>query len=402
LSLRNLARNPRRTGLTLVSLIGGVAALTFLSALNEGWLAEMQDNFVLTRTGHVQVHGRGFEASQSLEMRIRDPAPVLAAAAAQPLVAAATLRLRVAGLATVGTASNGVQVLGVDPVAELRVTRLRQCVGTGEWLAPEDPRGLLLGKTLAENLGAGPGDRVVLMAQRPGGDLASEVFYLRGTLCAGAPQVDRVLAVVSLATLQDWLGLDGQATDVVVRATSHGAAGPVQQALAASLGAEAYEVLGWHELDPMVRQWLRFSAAYGAVILFVVMALVVAQVLNTLLMALHERAPEIGVMGALGMRGPQLFRLILLEAVVLVMLGTLAGYALGVLFVWGFADRGVDLSGYSNALRFFYMSPVIHPTLTGETALRIIGGTALASLLAGVYPAWRAARLDPVKALRTL
>jgi ABC-type lipoprotein release transport system permease subunit len=402
LALRNLGRNPRRTGLTLASLVVGIAALTFLSALNDGWLREMQDNFILTRTGHVQVHARGFEASMSLEDRIRDPARVLAAARAYPLVAAVTLRLRVAGLAAMAAKSTGAEIMGVDPVQELEVTRMRQCVGAGEWLAAGDSHGLLLGRTLADNLGARLGDRVVLMAQRPGGEMASEVFYLRGTLCSGAPQVDRTLAVASLSTLQAWMQVEGQATDVVVRAASHDATAAVKAGLAASLAGGAFEVLSWQDLDPVVRQWLRFSAAYSAVVILVVMALVVAQVLNTMLMALHERVPELGVMGALGIRTHQMFRLMLLESVVLVMSGALAGCALGMALVWRFAEAGVDLSGYGNAFKFFYMSPVIHPLLTGETMLRIIGTTALAALLAGLYPAWRSTRLDPVRALRRL
>ena len=91
LALRNLWRNPKRTLLTLFSMVLGIAALTLLSALNDGWLKEMQDNFVLAVTGHVQVHARGFEASQNLHDRMpgripaakdpRDPADRLPAGA---------------------------------------------------------------------------------------------------------------------------------------------------------------------------------------------------------------------------------------------------------------------------------------------------------------------------------
>ena len=73
LALRNLWRNPKRTLLTLFSMVLGIAALTLLSALNDGWLKEMQDNFILAVTGHVQVHAQGFEASQNL----RDGGPPL-------------------------------------------------------------------------------------------------------------------------------------------------------------------------------------------------------------------------------------------------------------------------------------------------------------------------------------
>ncbi len=66
LSLRNLWRNPRRTLITLSVMIFGIATLTLLGALNDGWLEQMRTNFILSFTGHVQVHAQGFEASQNL------------------------------------------------------------------------------------------------------------------------------------------------------------------------------------------------------------------------------------------------------------------------------------------------------------------------------------------------
>jgi putative ABC transport system permease protein len=342
LALRNLDRNRRRTGLTLVSLVVGIAALTFLSALNDGWLEEMKSNFILTVNGHVQVHARGFEESQSIQQRITDPQRVERSVAQMDQVAAWTPRLRTSGLAASTRATAGIQLMAVDPVREGRVTRLLDCVDKGRWLTANTPEGVLLGRTLAENLGVAEGDKIVLMAQRPSGEMASEVFYLRGTLCAGAPQLDRTLAVVALGTAQRWLGVGADITDVVIRASDHDAAGAIRERLAGLLPTGEFEVMGWQELDPMVRQWLRFSTAYSLVVMFVVMALVVAEVLNTMLMALHERTRELGVMEAVGTTGDQLFKMVLIESLLLVLVGGLVGCALGALSVAALVqDMGV-------------------------------------------------------------
>ena len=77
LAIRNLWRNPRRTGITLITMIFGISTLTLLSALNDGWLEQMKTNFILSFTGHIQVHAHGFEASQSLQDRITDPDEIL-------------------------------------------------------------------------------------------------------------------------------------------------------------------------------------------------------------------------------------------------------------------------------------------------------------------------------------
>ncbi len=402
LALRNLERSPRRTGLTVLSMALGLAALTLLAALNDGWLEQMRDNFILALTGHVQIHARGFEDSQNLRDYIPDPGPVIAVVRHDPAVAAWTLRVRASGLAAVAGNASGVRIMGVDPEQETWVTHMHQMLSEGAWLRPGVARDLLLGVTVAHNLGARVGDRVVLTAQRPNGEMASEVFYLRGILASGAPQIDRVLALVNLGKARRWLHLGEGVTDVVVRALTHAAAGGMEARLRRTLPEDRYEILSWRELDPMVSQWLKFSDAYGLVLILIVAALVLVEVLNTQLMALHERTRELGVMLALGTRPRQLFVMVLLEGLMLILAGAILGYALGIGAVFWLGRDGIDLSAFGNAFRFFYMSPLIHPLITAESAGRILGTTFAAALVAGLYPAWWAARLPMNAALRRI
>ena len=400
LALRNLWASPKRTGLTLGSMVLGIAALTVLGALNDGWLRQMQDNFVLALTGHVQIHARGFEDRQDLKRRIADISEIRKLIEADDLVTGWTQRIRSSGLASRGGVSAGVQIMGVDPEQETWVTRMHQRVQEGKWLTPGLQRDLLLGSTVAQNLDVKLGDRVVLTAQLPDGGMAAEVFYLRGILHAGTPQIDRVLALVNLNGIQQWLGLGDSITDLVLRARTHRDSAAVQQRFVDALAREDYEVMGWQDLDPMVEQWLRFSRAYGLILILVVAALVLVEVLNTMLMALNERTRELGILSALGTRGRQLFSMVLLEGLLLILLGALLGYGLGALTVHWLAKDGVDLSAFSHAFRFFYMSPVIRPLLTLESAMQILGTTALAALLAGLYPAWKASGIRLQHAMR--
>ena len=402
LGLRNLRRNPRRTGLSFASLVAGVGALTFLMALNEGWLSNAKENFILTFTGHVQVHARGFEDSQQIEDHIADAEPVTRLLRGDAAVAAWTTRLRVSGLASVAEASTAAQIVAVDPLAEARVSRLPSFVVEGQWLHEGDARGLLLGVKLADNLGASLGDKVVLMAQTPGGDIVAQLFRLRGILRAGAPDVDRLLALVPLDTAQRWLELEGGVTDVVVRAAWHDATDGIRERLSAALPAASYEVLRWMDIDPMIQQWLEFSDAYTFVILLPVIAVVLAEIINTMLMALYERVREFGLMEALGTTKSQLFAMVLWESVALVMAGGMAGYALGATAALYFGRVGIDLSAFSDAFTFLYMSPVVRPRLGFGAAVVIFATTLAAALAAGVYPAWRATRLDPVASMRQL
>jgi ABC-type lipoprotein release transport system permease subunit len=399
LAIRNLLRNRSRTAITLLTMTFGIATLTLLGALNDGWLDQMRSNFILSFTGHIQVHAKGFEASQSLTDRITEPDEIIRYTSYSEITGW-TQRIRTSGLASLGGSSTGVQILATDPEQETWVTSMHENVSTGRWLDPGMPNDLLLGSRVAQNIGAQLGDKVILMAQRANGEMVSEIFYLRGTLETGSPQIDRTLAVVSLTKAQAWLEMQQSVTDIVLRAASHADTDSLYRLLIQNLPAAKYEVMRWWELDPMVGQWLNFSDAYGLVIILVVVLLVLTEILNTMLIALHDRQKELGIMVAIGTQKQQIFRMLLLEAVLLILLGSLLGYLTGGVLVYFISDNGIDLSGFSEAFQFFYMNPVIHPLLTLGSAVRILGTTLIAALLAGLYPAWKATRLPITESIR--
>ncbi|MCU7921586.1 MAG: FtsX-like permease family protein [Candidatus Thiodiazotropha sp. (ex Dulcina madagascariensis)] len=400
LATRNLSRNRRRTTITLLTMIFGIATLTLLSALNDGWLNQMKTNFILSYTGHLQIHAKGFEASQNLHDRITEPEEISRLMQSYPEIIGWTQRIRTSGLASAGGGSAGIQIMATDPEQETWVTSMNQDVKEGGWLRPGMTRDLLLGRTVARNLGAALGDRVILMAQRLNGEMTSEVFYLQGILETGAPQIDRTLALITLNSAQHWLQMDQTVTDIVIRADTHDNTDVLFRLFTQQLSGLKYEIMPWQELDPMVRQWLEFSDAYGLVILFVVIILVLAEILNTMLISLHERQKELGVIVAIGTKRRQIFLMLLLEAVMLIFLGAILGYLAGSLLVYSLADSGIDLTRFANAFEFFYMDPVIHPQLTRNSAMKILGATLAAALLAGIYPAWKATRLPLSQALR--
>ena len=400
LGLRNLWRNPKRTGLTLAAFIVGIGSLTFLVAIDDGWLFNMKDNFILTQTGHVQVHRQGFQDSRRVQDYIAKPDKVMRLLEGDARIQAVSQRVRISGLASVAGANTGVQVMGVDPVAEAGLSRLSTFVREGAWLEESDNRGLLLGVTLAEHLHTGLGDKIVLMAQAPNSDLVSEVFRLRGILQSGAPAVDQSLALISLPMAQQWLGIGEGVTDVVIRAFEHDMADGIQADLRAQLPPDQYEMLRWVDIDPMIQQWAEMADASTYFILMIVVGIVLVEVLNTMLMSMHERIREFGLMESVGTGKLQLFAMMMWETVILVMIGGLLGYLLGAAVSLHYASTGINISDFAEAFTFMYMDPVVHPILTMNSAAKIIGVTLSAALLAGLYPAWRATRLNPVSAMR--
>ncbi len=406
LGSRNLRLHPARTLLTMGALVVGIAALTFLSALNDGWLQNMRENFVLTETGHIQIHAMGFQESQQIGDAIKDPAAVIRAIDQVAGIRAWTPRVSTSGLASAAGANAGALIVGIDAVREPKVSRFHEFLHAGEWLKPGDPRALMLGTVLAERLEVGLGDKVVLMAQTPSGDLASEVFRVRGLLQSGVMGIDNMMVMIPLETVQQWLDLNRSVTNIVIRTDSFEMVDRVtaelKQLLQAGTPAEKLEILRWMEIDPMAEQWTEMADVYTWIVLAIVIIVVLAEVLNTMLMSMHDRIREFGLMGALGTQGSQLFAMMIWETVILVSAGGLLGYGLGAWISYYYSVHGLDLSAFATAFSFMYMSPVVYPVLSIESAVRIIGAAIAGAALAGIYPAWKASKLDPVEAMREL
>jgi len=400
LGLRNLLLYPVRTGLTVLGLAVGIAALTFLSAMNDGWLQNMKVNFVLTQMGHAQIHAKGFEQSQRIGDYMHDASGIDKALQEMPHIKSFTHRIRVSGLASAAGSSASVLVSGIEPEREKHVSRLYGFVQQGQWLQVDDKRGVLLGDVLADRLSVGLGDKVVLMAGSPEGDIASEVFRVRGLIHSGVMDVDNLLALVPISMAQHWLGLGQGVTDVVVRADAFASVDGIVNSLEQILDTNAFEVLRWQEMDPMAEQWTMFAEVYTWIVLLVVIIVVLAEVLNTMLMSMYDRVREFGLMGALGTGQQQLFAMVVCETLVLVALGGFLGFVVGAGFSLYFGQYGLDLSHYATAFSFMYMSPIVYPELTFAGCARILIAAMFGAVLAGLYPAWKASRLNPATAMR--
>ncbi len=402
LGWRNLWLYPLRSSLTAAALAVGIAALTFLAAMNDGWMQQIKSNFALTVTGHLQIHAAGFEQTRRLARHIEDPERIVTQLQGVAGIRQLVRRVRVSGLASSAGSNGGVLIYGVEAAGERELSRLAGFITRGDWLDTHELRGVVLGDGLADRLSIGLGDKVVLMAATDHGDIASEVFRVRGLIHSGVMDIDNLMAIVPLRMAQQWLGLGDAVTDIVIRADDSRAVTPLMHRLRDALQDESLEVLRWNDIDPMAQQWADFADAYTWIVLAVVILVVLAEVLNTMLMSLHERIREFGLMGALGVRASQLFVMVVWETVILVLIGSLAGFLLGGGLSWWYGETGIDLSRFAVAFSFMYMDPVIHPALRLESCVRILGAAIVGALVASLIPAWKAARLEPAAALREL
>ena len=399
---RNLWRNPRRTTLA-VAAIGLSLALVLVY---DGVLRAYADWLRATMTGpllgHVQAHAPGWRKDRAMDRTLRGAGAAVQAARRSPGVASASARVYAPALAALGEEGFAVLVLGLEPGPESRPTGL--LAG-----APEPPAGkrVLMGKALAENMGVRPGDVVALVGQGADGSLANDLFTVAGLVSTSVDFVNRQAVLMELPVAQELFAMPDEAHELVI----HGKEGTEARALAAEISAlpelAGAEVLDWERIAPEMVALVRVVEVAWALVLVLVFVAAAAGVANTMLMSTFERTREIGMLLALGTRPARIVSLVVTEAVVLGAVGVLAGVVLGGGIV-AIANRvGFDLQALTGRgpreLSFAGLrwSLVLYPRLAAVDVLRGAGAVLLTALLAAAWPASRAARLEPSKALRS-
>jgi putative ABC transport system permease protein len=400
LGVRNVLRNRRRSVITVLSIAVGLAALTFLWGFIDGMNRQMINNTTRYFAADAQVHLKGYHDDPSLDRAIEAGARVLETVRADPSVAAATVRLETTVLASRADRSRGILAFGVDPAQEARVTDLFKAVVDGRGFSGADDNGVLIGEGMAEALALRAGDDLVLVGQAYDGSVASARVPVRGVFRTKIDDLDGYVAVMPMAAMRDFLAAPEAVTAVALRLRDRGALHAAVESLSTRVGA-GHEVVGWPVLLPMVAVSIRFHEVMGFVVLSIFFVMVAAGVANPVLMAVLERTREFGIMLALGTSQSMLFRLVVAEAALLGAAGLLLGNAVGLGATAAFGRTGIDLGAFEAGLRTMPgLADVIYPVVRADRSVVISVLVFLIALAMALYPAFRAATLEPVAAIR--
>lgn len=401
LAWRNILRNKRRTLITLAAITAGITAIMLFFGVSNGFHNQWVTNSVRVYSGHVAIYAHNYRAERNLNRAIADADSILAQVDALPGVVARAPRLHLNGLASTPRSSAVTYIRGADPAAENAITGLSSRIAAGHYLDPEAQGQVVMGYKLAERLQAKLGEKIVLMVQAADGSIGAELFRLQGTFRLGAVDLDRNLAVVHMRDAQQLAAMGSDVTEAVVILDDPARVQTASASLQASLGAN-YDVLTWEDILPQAREMIDLSSVFTYVLLAIILSVVALGIANTMLMSIMERTREFGIMRSLGTQPRQIMGLIMLESVLLGSVGTATGITCGALLNFALARTGIDLSNWSGAMELVSsMRPVIYPVLSPGNVLIAAAAAFLATLLAAVYPAWRAGRLRPAEALRS-
>ncbi len=406
LSARNLMRYRRRTLLTAgLITIGVVAMLLFVSAagsFKQVMIGQITDSML----GHLQVHRKGYVASvDNLPLNLNIGARMLERVntelAAQPGIAASSVRIKLGAMFSNFSETTSIRLNGVDPAAEdAAAPGLRQRIIDGARDGPlVGPGQLLIPDLIAKGMKVKVGDSVVLVATNRDGSVNGKNFTVRGVLepVTGPGGRDGYLHQDDAREL---LRMDEpEAMEIAIRLQDMGRLDAVESALTARLqalvnkdGKPVLELHSWKALSPFanIANMIDLMTLFIRVML---VAIVLVSVMNVMLMAVYERIREIGTLAAIGTPPRRILGLYVGEGLLLGLLGAAIGVALSLAVV---ALLNLHPLQFPFGRQMITLQPTLAPTEIATVALLVIGMAVLASL----QPAWRASRMDPIQALR--
>jgi lipoprotein-releasing system permease protein len=383
------------TAISVIGVAAGVASLIVALAITNGMRRDLQDR-LLGSTAHVElmrVTGDG----------IRDWQPLLARLSALPHVTAAAPGLYGQVLISRGARSGGALIKGIVPAEERRVSDLLQAVKTGSATelestasAPIPP--IVIGKDLAESIGAGVGDTVLVTS--PQGELTPlglvpryQRFTVVGIFASGFFQYDSSYAFTRLVDAQrlfsepDLISVISFKVDDLYRADRIGR--EIEQA-----AGPGFQATNWMEQNRELFRALKLEQVVTFIVLALIVCVAALNILIALTMMVMEKTRDIAVMMSFGVRADQIRRIFLLQGLLISVIGTALGLIVGFGASWAGGHYRFPLDAAVYSIDYLPFAPKLTDAL-------IVAGVSLGvSLLATLYPSGSAAKVLPAEALR--
>ena len=398
LALRNLARNRRRTALTLAAIAIGLTAVVAVRGFLDGLQGMLTGGIIEAEVGALQVHKRGFAESleaSPLQLRMENADALVDQVAAVDGVKAAAPRLSFPAMIARGEITTPARITSVDPAREALVAPRRPAFIVGGNVVHAEGQAVL-SMELAATLQAKEGDHsvpVAILAPDVDGVLNAVDVRVVGRSAVQA-QGEKRAAVISLGAARELVRAPGAATEIAVAVLPGVLVDDVAVRLRAALGP-GFEVHTWQQLSPFVADVRALQNAVLGAVTVIFLIVILLGVANTLLTSVLERVREIGTLMAVGMRRRKILALFVMEGLLLGIFGAVIGDVFGSLIIAAIAASGGVAFHPPGASIALSVVPEISPFFLARMILLAGVGGMVASFL----PAWRASRLRPVEAL---
>ena len=387
------------SGISMVGIGLGVAALIVVLSVMNGFQKELRAR-ILGVASHVQITGA--------DNRLADWQAVADMAAGRPRVLAAAPYVNAQGMLSFDANVRGAIVRGIVPRLEDQVADIGRHMKAGslDLLVPGEYN-IVLGAELARALRAYPGDRVTLIAPQglvtPAGIVPRlKQFRVAGIFEVGMFEYDSGLALIHLEDAQRLYQYGGEVSGVRLKLDDLFASREVARDLVKAAGRDLY-ISDWTRSHANFFRAVQIEKNVMFIILLLIVAVAAFNIVSTLVMAVTDKQPDIAILRTLGASPGSIMKIFMVQGALIGVIGTLIGVVAGMLLalnidvVVPFLERLLSIQFLAKEV--YYISELPSDLQRGDV-LVIAGVSLVLSLLATLYPSWRASRVRPAEALR--
>ena len=395
---RNVWRNPRRSGVTIAAMTFSLLMMILFTSFYEGFLNKMEANIIEVEIGDIQIHERNYRNKPSIYNSIKDSEAI--ANTLESLNYQTSERLLGSGLVASDETSAGASIFGINIADDADVSVVFERVLHGQWLDPEAPRGVVIGRLLARTLDVDVGDEIILLSQAYDGSMANDLFSVLGILGPISEQTDRSGIFMPQQSFVDFYSSRNDAHRLVIRRPADvdlpSALADVKRATDLSI----LEVKSWRELSPILASMVDSALQMLQLGFLVIYVAVVILLLNAMLMAVFERVREFGILKAIGVSPVSVMLLILTEGAIQTAFAIALALILSAPALWYLVEVGINLGAIGGvSVMGMTLDPVWHGVISTTTFFMPLTTMLIVVILGILYPALKAARITPLEAI---
>ncbi len=399
ISWRNVWRNKARSIVIIMAIGFGLWGGIFATALMTGMIQQQFNSSIKNQVSHIQIHTPEYVKEKQTEFSIAEYEKLFSFLKSVDIVNSFSGRTIANGMLATASMTAGVEIVGIDPEMEKLTTSRTESLIDGDYFESVSRNPVLIGARLAEKLKIENGNRIILTFQDLNGDITSASFRVCGIYRTSNTMNDEKFIYVKQSDLEHLLGDSLVINEIAILLHDIENVNDFRTVLSNKFSD--YEIRTWAEISPDLSFMSEFSGMALMILIIIILFAMAFGLLNTMLMTIFERTRELGVLMSVGMGKFKIFSMILLETCILVITGSLFGSLIGSLTVNILNRTGLDLSGLgADVMSDYGFDAVIYPVLDGHFFVNLAILVLITAVLAAIYPAYKALKLNPAEAVR--
>ena len=400
ISWRNVWRNKLRSFVVILSVIFGLVGGIIMIAMSYGLNEERMNNAVETYLSHIQIHNKSFSEEYNIKHTIDNLEGIENAIENDSRVVSYSKRIILNGMLSNSNGSYGIQVKGVDPVQEVKVTNTYEKIIEGEYFKSKRDNTILIGKKLADRLNLKIKSKVVITFQDENYELTSLLYRVEGIFRSGNSRYDEANVFVKNISITKNLPNFSGYHEIPMLLTDINLRGDLKNDLIPYSSDNIVE--GWDDISKDLAYANEMLAAVLYIFMMIILSGLSFGIVNTMLMAILERRKEIGMLMSIGMSRFKIFLMISFETMFLSIVALPIGLIISYSIVEYYSVVGIDLSIVEAGLENFGVGTRLYFKVPNQEYFIVAIMVFVISIISSIFPSVRALKINPVEATKTI